>query len=113
MNAKVITPLAVGVLLLTAGSGWARDPGDPEKGRVLAQQSCASCHAIDDSRAGSPHLRATPFPQVARTPGMTPMALRAALQTSHKTMPNLVFQKRGREDVIAYILSLKRRRPAT
>jgi hypothetical protein len=38
---------------------------------------------------------------------MTALALRAALQTSHRSMPNLVLGKRSREDVIAYILELK------
>jgi hypothetical protein len=44
---------------------------------------------------------------------MTAVALRASLQTVHKTMPDLVFQKRNREDVVAYILSFKKPPPVT
>jgi mono/diheme cytochrome c family protein len=99
--------LTASVLLMAPVNAHARGPGDPQKGRVLAARSCASCHAVDASSGPSANLRAPPFTQVAQTPGMSAIALRAALQTSHRTMPNLVFRKQNREDVIAYILSLK------
>jgi hypothetical protein len=39
--------------------------------------------------------------------GMTPSALRAALNTSHSTMPNLVIKDDEADGIIAYILSLR------
>ena len=39
--------------------------------------------------------------------GMTTIALTAALLTSHRLMPNIILQPGERQDVIAYILSLK------
>jgi hypothetical protein len=39
---------------------------------------------------------------------MTKRALTVALQTSHRSMPNLVIKGRDAEDLVAYILSLKR-----
>jgi mono/diheme cytochrome c family protein len=107
MNWTIFAALTVGVLLIAPVNAKARGPGDPHKGRVLAEKSCASCHAVDASSGPSANLRAPPFTQLAHTRGMTAIALRAALQTSHRTMPNLVFRKQNREDVIAYILSLK------
>jgi mono/diheme cytochrome c family protein len=107
MNWKLNTLLVASMCLFSPVVVHAREPGDPQKGRVIAQTSCATCHAITASRALSPNLRAPPFLTIAQTPGMTAIALRAALQTSHKRMPNLILRKQTREDVIAYILSLK------
>ena len=98
---------AAGILLMTPAGAYARDPGNPEKGETIARKSCVACHAINGGITASPNLNAPPFARLAQTPGMTAIALRAALQTSHRTMPNLVLRKRHREDVIAYILSLK------
>jgi hypothetical protein len=38
---------------------------------------------------------------------MTAAALRAALNSSHRTMPNLVLEGDDADSIIAYILSLK------
>jgi hypothetical protein len=38
---------------------------------------------------------------------MTAAALRAALNTSHRTMPNLVIKDDDADSIIAYILSLR------
>jgi hypothetical protein len=38
---------------------------------------------------------------------MTAMALSAALNTSHHSMPNILLAADGQADIIAYILSLK------
>jgi mono/diheme cytochrome c family protein len=107
MNWTFYAGLTAVVLLLAPINAHARGPGNPQRGRVLAEGFCTSCHGIDASSGPSTNLRAPPFTQLAQTPGMTAIALRAALQTSHKTMPNLMLRKRDREDVIAYILSLK------
>jgi hypothetical protein len=39
---------------------------------------------------------------------MTATALTVALRTSHQSMPNIIVQGRDPENIIAYILSLKR-----
>jgi hypothetical protein len=38
---------------------------------------------------------------------MTSIALSAALNTSHRSMPNIMLSPDERADIIAYILSLK------
>ena len=43
---------------------------------------------------------------VARTPGMTEMALPVWLQSPHPTMPNLLLSDPQKDDSIAYLLSL-------
>ena len=44
---------------------------------------------------------------------MTAAALKAALNTSHRTMPNLVVKDDDADSIIAYILSLSFRPPQT
>ena len=41
------------------------------------------------------------------TPGLTGAALTAMLQSSHRTMPNIVIKGGDIADIVAYILSLK------
>jgi len=82
----------------------AEEPGDPRAGRAFAQAHCAQCHG----RHVSPNVDAPPFVNVAKTPGMTGRALAVFLQTSHPTMPNFVVGKKDRNNVIAYIMSLRR-----
>ena len=39
---------------------------------------------------------------------MTGRALAVALQTSHETMPNFVLERHDRDNIVAYIMSLRR-----
>ena len=49
----------------------------------------------------------TQFPDLATTPGMTSTALLVALTTPHAGMPMFTLTSEQRDDIIAYILSLK------
>src|SRR5262245_47415257 len=93
--------------VLTAVDGRAQDVGQPEKGLLLARQVCVACHAIDKAQVTSPNPSAPRFETIANVSGMTALALRVALQTSHRTMPNLVLEDEEIRNVAAYILSLK------
>jgi mono/diheme cytochrome c family protein len=82
--------------------------GDPQGGLELAQQVCSECHAIGRGQVfRSPNSRSPAFFELANTPGMTITALTVALVTPHAGMPMFMFTAEQREDVIAYILSLK------
>ena len=72
-----------------------------DKARRLEDAGFDAIHLPD--HLGAP----APFPVLAATPGMTTIALTAALLTSHRLMPNIILQPDERRDVIAYILSLK------
>ena len=48
-----------------------------------------------------------PFAEIANVPGMTAMALQVALQSPHKTMPNLMLEPDELRNLIAYFLTLK------
>ncbi len=55
----------------------------------------------------SPRQGLATFKTIANTPGMTETAILVWLQTPHPTMPNLMIETGDRDDVIAYIASLK------
>jgi mono/diheme cytochrome c family protein len=85
----------------------AQEVGDPGKGLRLARQVCAECHAVEAGQT-VPAVAPT-FKAIANTRGMTAMALTIFFRTPHRDMPNLILSDNDRDDVIAYILSLKDR----
>ena len=97
----------VTALMIASGHSAAQEVGSVGRGIALAQQVCARCHAVQRQQAQSPNESAPSFQEIASTPGMTAIALSAALSTSHRTMPNIVLELDERIDIIAYILSLK------
>ena len=82
-------------------------PGDPQAGRRLAESWCRECHATD-SGSTSAHPNAPDFAAIAARPGTTALSLNVFLRSSHKTMPNLMMERREADELVAYILSLKR-----
>jgi mono/diheme cytochrome c family protein len=79
--------------------------GDPLKGRQTATAICAPCHQTD----GRPPDGAAPtFLDVANRPSTTALSLKVFLRTSHNEMPNLIISDADTDDLIAYILDLKR-----
>jgi mono/diheme cytochrome c family protein len=99
--------VALAVTLLVPTPILAQDADDVGHGREIAQTICVACHVVAKGQLVSPNSEAPPFPVLASTPGMTTVALTAALLTSHQRMPNIILQPDERRDVIAYILSLK------
>ena len=77
----------IAFLIVMAGASTAAQDGDGRRGLALASEACASCHGIRKG-AQSRDPRAPPFEAIAAVPGMTGLALQAALQTSHREMPN-------------------------
>jgi mono/diheme cytochrome c family protein len=100
--------MLVSAIFACRGNSDARQIGNAREGRRLAQAECAQCHGVD-TNSYSTNLAAPTFDDIANVPGMTKGALTVALQTSHRSMPNLVIEGRDAEDLVAYILSLKRK----
>ena len=97
----------IGIAIVVAHA-HAQAPGDPQKGRALALRFCAECHAVERHNGRSPNSEAPNFIAVASTPGMTAMALNVFFQTPHRAMPNLILETGQKNDIIAYIMSLKK-----
>lgn len=79
---------------------------DIESGRRLARAWCAECHRVEPGSFG---IFAADFSEVANIPSTTALSLRVFLQSNHKQMPNFSLKPADADDIIAYILSLKRK----
>ena len=80
--------------------------GNAESGRHTAINLCSGCHRVDSSTFG---IFAADFTEIAKLPSTTALSLRVFVQSSHKNMPNIMLEPEQSDDVIAYIMSLKRR----
>jgi mono/diheme cytochrome c family protein len=80
--------------------------GNVDRGRTLARAWCAECHRVEEGRFG---VFAADFGEVANLPSTTALSLLVFLQSNHKEMPNFGLKPAEADDIIAYILSLKRK----
>jgi mono/diheme cytochrome c family protein len=84
--------------------------GDAAAGHDFAIATCAVCHsAAFDQPSPKAYTNAPDFGAIANTRGMTPAALHAFLYGPHPTMPALVLTEKQADDVIAYIVSKRKR----
>ena len=102
--------LSIFVLTLAGtATAWAA-PGPTQRGFAYAKANCAECHAVEKDDLFSPEPDAPAFDYLANMRGVSWIALTAWLQRSHETMPDFIIPPHHREDIIAYILSLKNER---
>ena len=104
---RLVLGLTIGAF---ATAAVAEERGNAKEGLVFAQSVCAECHAVRGGERASPKAQAPSFTIVANTPGMNAMALEVWFQTPHPTMPNLKFSNEDSDNIIAYILSLRKHR---
>lgn len=105
--APTVRFIIAAMISATATSAHAAQVGSAQQGLRVAREACAECHLVDKVAGRSTDADAPTFEAIAKTPGLTSAALAAALQTSHRTMPNVVIKGDDADNVIAYILSLK------
>ena len=81
--------------------------GGASTGYRLATAWCAECHSIESNIAwtGKP---APDFAAIANQPSSTALSLKVFLQSNHRSMPNLIIGRNDADDIVTYILSLKR-----
>ena len=109
--ALIAALLTTGPTAALAQAGGGPPLGDPAAGRGLAERVCWACHVIPDWEPPAIEAPgAQPFEELAADPAVTGMALYAFLRSSHPTMPNFIFSDEELNDIIAYILSLKKER---
>jgi mono/diheme cytochrome c family protein len=100
--------LALAAPLVAAGAVSAAERIVDGEGQHLAGQWCAECHEIRAGRHTSPNPDAPPFADLVDDPAVTETGLRALLRKPHATMPNIRFTREQMEDIVDYLLSLKR-----
>jgi mono/diheme cytochrome c family protein len=84
-------------------------PADAAAGQRLAEQRCASCHAVGPTGA-SPRRNAPPFRDLHRRYPVDQLAesLAEGIVTGHPDMPAFTFDRQEIEDFLAYLRSLER-----
>ena len=107
IRALKVSQVVVMALALQSAPAASAELGDIPRGRAYAEAVCAQCHAVAPADMISPRSAATPFTVIAQLPGINERALAAFLQTPHASMPNLVVTGQERDDLIAYIMSLR------
>lgn len=103
-------PAGVVILLTFMASAPAQSQqlGNVQAGLAYARAHCGECHGVEKENGDfSPNINAPDFSEVANTPGMTERALIVWLQTPHPTMPNFMIPEDVRDNLVAYIMSLK------
>jgi mono/diheme cytochrome c family protein len=98
--------LLVGTALLVPDAARAQS-GERAAGRRLATELCGDCH---QAYRPFPLLHQYPpsFEDIAKLPSTTRLSLRVFLRSNHKQMPNFIISNANTDDIIDYILSLKR-----
>ena len=103
-------PYLVAAALLAAQSTALAQPvdGDPAHGRQLAMKLCSSCHLVLPM---TPSDKSDPpsFQSVADLPSTTGISLNVFLHSNHRNMPDFIISRADSNDLIAYILSLKKK----
>jgi mono/diheme cytochrome c family protein len=100
----------VALALLAARSPGVAQPadGDPASGRQIATRLCSSCHHVLPislpDKADAPS-----FQSIADLPSTTGISLYVFLHSNHRNMPDLIVSSAESNDLIAYILSLKKK----
>ncbi len=104
MRALLALPLLVAPCLAAAQ----QPPGDPAAGRRVAEAWCANCHRVGPAGPGPTTDAAPAFAAIAAMPSTTALSLRAFLQTPHANMPDYRLSRADMDNVISYILGLRR-----
>jgi cytochrome c len=104
----IIVAIAALILFRLHGAAGAAAPSDSAAtGHSLAESWCKTCHAIEATPAGVPNT-APDFAAIANQPSTTALSLKVFLRTNHPSMPNLMLTPDQADDLVNYILSLKR-----
>jgi mono/diheme cytochrome c family protein len=102
------TGIIVLAFALLAGVGDCRaDQSQSNRGRALAKTWCAKCHAIEPGQR-SGDAEAPSFARIAADPAITRSALRQLIMLPHYEMPPQTLTTSEIDEIITYILSLKR-----
>ncbi len=100
--------LVIATLLVSCPACAQPLDGNPRLGRQIAVTVCSSCHRVDSMRPSTTPA-AHSFEDIANLPSTTALSLNVFLRSNHEKMPNFIVSPDESNNVIAYILSLKRR----
>lgn len=100
--------MAALALMGAAAGSDAQEPDQRERGLALSQKLCQGCHLVSPAQRGPVPDGVPSFMALAERPGVDAPAVEAALLAPpHPLMPDPPLDHRQRQDVAAYILSLR------
>jgi mono/diheme cytochrome c family protein len=109
MNRPIVLGVALGMILATLKPLSAQSSrGNPESGHLYAINWCTECHSVEPETAGLGRF-APDFTAVAKSPSTTAISLKAFLRSEHIRMPSFALKPTEVDDIVAYIMSLKRK----
>src|SRR5260221_795249 len=100
--AVVIALAALFFIRLHNASGDRLPTDSASLGHRLAEAWCKECHAIGATTT------APAFIDIVSQPSTTALSLKVFLRSNHPSIPNLVMAPDQADDLVNYILSLKR-----
>ena len=98
--------ILLGALLATLPIGAIAQNVD--NGRAVAERLCAKCHVVSTGATSGQANGLPTFPGLAARADMTAAKLKAAMSPQHSRMPDFQIGTRDQDDLVAYILSLKK-----
>ncbi len=104
----VLIALAALVLIrLHTAAGAPAGQDSISNGRRLAEAWCRECHSLETASPGV--LRRAPdFIGIANRTSTTELSLKVFLRSNHQSMPNLIIAPDQADDLVRFILSLRR-----
>ena len=109
MHPAIALSVAFGTILATLQPLSAQSSrGNAELGRLYAINWCTECHSVEPETAGSGRF-APDFTAVAKSPSTTSSSLKGFFRSDHLRMPSFVLKPAEVDDIVAYIMSLKRK----
>ena len=109
MRSISVFSVTIGALLATLQPVLAQGArGNAEEGRLYAVNRCTLCHSVEPEtdRKGT---YAPNFTAIAKRRTTSARALKAYIQSDHVLMPNFMLNSKDADDIVAYILSLRRK----
>jgi mono/diheme cytochrome c family protein len=107
--AVALLALAAALLIrLNNAQGASPETSNVSEGHRLAEAWCKACHVIDMRTAGTANT-APDFVAIANQPSTTELSLKVFLGSNHRNMPNLILRPEQADNLVSYILSLKRK----
>lgn len=106
---RLTTAALTGAVLLMLQPHHAEASALPEAiaaGHRLAVNWCANCHAVERGEVTSG--RGPAFQRIADMPSATELSLKVFLRSNHPTMPNFIIPPADADEIVRYILSLRR-----
>jgi mono/diheme cytochrome c family protein len=99
--------LVAAAILAAQFPALAQPAGDAVSGREIATNRCGSCHRVLSMTLAD---KADPpsFQSIADLPSTTGISLNVFLHSNHRNMPDFIISSADSNDLIAYILSLKK-----